>query len=163
MFWGAFSFFRKSSLVPLFGYPDSPRGGVNVQRVLETLKDELPKICDPGSIFMQDNARTHTAIIVQDWLIPWAEGEGVELIDWPPYSPDLNPIENLWKVLKEEICKRYPELTDMPKSEKSLQQLREAADEVWNDFPVELLQELAESMQRRLAAVIAANGWYTKY
>ncbi|KAK0703291.1 hypothetical protein B0T26DRAFT_658250, partial [Lasiosphaeria miniovina] len=61
------------------------------------------------------------------------------------------------------VCRRYPELTDMPKAEKSLQQLREAADEVWNDFLNELLQELAESMWRRLAAVIAADGWYTKY
>jgi transposase len=163
MFWGAFSFFRKSELVPLFGHPNSPRGGVNAQRILETLQAQLPGICDPGSIFIQDNASTHTAALVQDWLIPWAEEEGVELIDWPPYSPDLNPIENLWKLLKQEICKRYPELADLPKSEASLAFLRRAAVEVWNDFPNELLQELVDSMTRRMAAVEAANGWYTKY
>jgi transposase len=44
---------------------------------------------------MQDNARTHTARVVQSWLVPWAEENGIELIDWPLYSPDLNPIENL--------------------------------------------------------------------
>src|SRR6187551_3233422 len=56
MFWGAFSFFRKSPLVPPYGHPDSPRGGVNAQRILETLKAQLPEVCDPGSIFIQDNA-----------------------------------------------------------------------------------------------------------
>ena len=35
----------------------------------------------------------------------WAAENGVELLDWPPYSPDLNPIENLWHILKAEIMK----------------------------------------------------------
>jgi predicted nuclease with RNAse H fold len=100
---------------------------------------------------------------VQNWLKNWAEENGVTVVDWPPYSPDLNPIENLWKLLKERICSKYPELSLMPKNSASMQRLCEAAVEVWEEFDEDLLATLIESMPRRLEAVIAARGWYTKY
>ena len=34
----------------------------------------------------------------------------IELVDWPPYSPDLNLIKNLWKILKAKIIELYLEL-----------------------------------------------------
>lgn len=147
----------------MLGDPDSKKGGVTAKRVLKCLQENLPTICQPGSIFMQDNASTHTAQLVQEWLCNWAQDNGIELMDWPPYSPDLNPIENLWKLLKEKICERYPELSDMPKNNKSKDLLIWAAIGVWEDFEEELLQHLIESMKRRLQAVIDADGWYTKY
>ena len=61
---------------------------------------------DYDSIFMQDNAPIHKAHAVTKWL----EEMGIEVVDWPPYSPDLNPIKNLWKILKAKIIKLYPEL-----------------------------------------------------
>jgi transposase len=39
---------------------------------------------------MQDNASIHTVKTVKDWF----QENGVRTIDWPPYSLDLNPIEN---------------------------------------------------------------------
>jgi transposase len=39
---------------------------------------------------MQDNASIHTAHKVKDWF----EENGIQTTDWPPYSPDLNPIEH---------------------------------------------------------------------
>lgn len=42
--------------------------------------------------FQQDNAPQHTARISNQWF----HNHGVNLLDFPPYSPDLNPIENLW-------------------------------------------------------------------
>ncbi|OAQ58126.2 Nuf2 family protein [Pochonia chlamydosporia 170] len=163
MFRGAFCFNYRTSLYPLLGDPNSPGGGVTSRRILECLQDQLPTICEPGVIFAQDNASTHSARLVQEWLRTWALENGVEVVDWPPYSPDLNPIENLWKMLKEGIYERYPLLAAAPKNADSLQWLCEAAIEVWEDLKEELMERLVESMPRRLEAVIAHNGWYTKY
>jgi transposase len=163
MFWGAFSWNRRTSLYPMLGDPESPRGGVTARRVLECLQEQLPTICEPGSVFIQDNAPTHTAKIVQEWLVEWAAENGVVLVDWPPFSPDLNAIENLWKILKERICTNYPELLDMPKNDRTKQRLVEAAIDMWESLEEDLLRSLVKSMTRRLEAVIEAGGWYTKY
>ena len=65
---------------------------------------------------MQDNAPVHIARLVQDWLREWTSQNGVELMDWPAMSPDLNPIENVWALLKENIIQLHPDLEDMPKN-----------------------------------------------
>lgn len=163
MFWGSFCGNDRTSLYPLVGDPESARGGVTARRVLECLQEQLPTIAEPGCVFMQDNASTHTALSVQEWLGEWIEENGLEMLNWPAYSPDLNPIENIWKLLKERICERYPDLSEMPKTNEALQRLSEAAVAVWEDVEERVLKNLATSMRRRLAAVIAANGWYTKY
>jgi transposase len=163
MFWGAFSYYNRTALTPMLGDPNSARGGVTGRVVRACLEEQLPTIASPGSIFQQDNASTHTAHVVQDWLRPWAIENGVELMNWPPYSPDLNPIENLWKLLKEAIQRNHPDLDTAPKSNESLQRLAEAAVEAWEALEDRLLESLVESMRRRLEAVIRARGWYTKY
>ena len=84
-------------------------------------------------------------------------------MDWPPYSPDFNPIENVWKLLKEGICTRYPELGDLPKNEESKRQLIRATIECWEIMRDDIFENLVSSMERRLQAVIAVRGWYTKY
>lgn len=147
----------------MMGDPELKKGGVTSRVVLECLQENLPTICTPGSIFAQDNASTHTARIVQEWLENWCIENGVKLVGWPPYSPDLNPIENLWKLLKEQICRRYPELSDMPKNVRSMEALVTAAIIVWEEFEDELLERLIKSMDRRMEAVKEAKGWYTKY
>lgn len=48
------------------GDPESKKGGVNTKKVLEYLQENLPTICSPSSIFIQDNAPTHIARIVQE-------------------------------------------------------------------------------------------------
>src|SRR6266566_653585 len=115
MFWGAFCMGKHTSLWPMLGNPESTNGSVTRRVVLNALQENLPTICEPGSVFIQDNASTHTTHMVQDWLQEWAAENGVELVDWPPYSPDLNPIENLWKLLKKRICEREPSLGSLPK------------------------------------------------
>ena len=77
-------------------------------------------------------------------------------MDWPAQSPDLNPIEHLWKLLKMRIidyetllCKKL---------------LKEAVEKAWsNDEMKCYCAALVASMPRRLAACIKAKGGYTKY
>jgi transposase InsO family protein len=159
MFWACFGFGIRSDLVVMKGDPDAPRGGVTARRYIEILDEYLFTILDYDSIFMQDNASIHTAHAVRDWFID----HGIELVDWPPYSPDLNPIENLWKLLKARIIELHPELETMKDNDSTKAHLIECAQEAWESLAESMLNKLASEMQKRVDAVKNAGGWYTKY
>lgn len=116
-------------------------------------------IGDP--VFQQDNARIHTAADTMAWF----EEHNIQVMDWPPNSPDLNPIEHCWKRLKEKMHQRYPNIHKTPGGPDAVRRrLAEALSEVWaEDIEGDFLESLWESMPRRVAAVLAAKGWYTKY
>jgi DDE superfamily endonuclease len=75
---------------------------------------------------------------------------------WPASSPDLNPIENLWHILRSNIRKRKP--LALTKA-----QLIVALKEEWVKLDMDLVNYLCDSMPRRLAAVIESKGGSTKY
>lgn len=112
---------------------------------------------------MQDNATVHTARIIQEWLVPWAAENGVQLLDWPPYSPDLNPEENQWKLVKDKIANDHDYLQELPNTRPSLNFVKTATMDEWWEIERRVLNHLVDSMPRRLQAVIDNNGWYTKY
>ena len=84
-------------------------------------------------------------------------------MDWPLYSLDLNPIENLWKRLKDEIIRLHPKLITMGNSDPAMDYLIMCAREAWESLEEVMLNKLAENMQKRVDAVLKAKGWYTKY
>lgn len=109
MFWGCIIGKKKGALVPLC--PDEERTGkkgITTDIILDAYKQHLPQLLQAryGRVFMQDNARVHTSKVTMDWL----DEKGYSVMTWPPYSPDLNPIEGVWYTIKVWIAKHYPEV-----------------------------------------------------
>ena len=63
-------------------------------QILETIKK-----AGNTKMFMQDNAPCHKAKKTMDYL----QSTDVTVFDWPPNSPDMNPIENVWGIMKNEL------------------------------------------------------------
>ena len=59
---------------------------------------------DADFIFQQDLAPAHTAKSTKSWL----NDHGVGVLDWPANSPDLNPRENLWGIVKRKMRNKIP-------------------------------------------------------
>lgn len=79
---------------------------------------------------------------------------------WPPYSPDLNLIENLWSIMKREIYKIQPELEF---ADDTVALFIETVKEAWNSIDESILYNLSITMPNHMAAVLKAKEWYTKY
>ena len=81
---------------------------------------------------------------------------GFQTLTHPPNSPDLNPIEPLWAVLKRRVAR-------IPDSRKSLDSLWEAIQKVWEDLTDEEVTEVIGSMPARVEAVLKAHGYHTQF
>lgn len=159
MVWGCFWGDGRSSLYILERDFESKKHGYSANSYIEVLDAQVAQHHREDLIFMQDNAPIHTARKVREWF----REQGVRTTDWPPYSPDLNPIEHLWWELKKKVFEDYPELQTGGKGEGDIQALEEACKEAWDNLPQKLLDSLIASMPRRVEACIAAKGWHTKY
>lgn len=100
--------------------------------------------------FQQDNAPQHTSHLASRWF----HQHGVNLIDFPPYSPDLNPIENLWSILKSRIEKRLAHTID---------EVEKILKEEWESIDIDLLCHLIHSMPNRCQAVVKNHGHKVSY
>ncbi|GFU02209.1 transposable element Tcb2 transposase [Trichonephila clavipes] len=89
-------------------------------------------------ILMDDNARPHRARIVEEYL----EDHGLERMEWPARSPDLNPIEHLWDYLGREIA-----ALNLPP--RSLHELKQGLLCVWSSLPIPVSDNLINSMGNR--------------
>ena len=114
--------------------------------------------------FQQDNSGVHKSKLTTTWLNNLSEQHGFPTIEWPPYSPDMNPIEELWAHLKTELHRRYPDITSLQGSQTTIRKkIQDCLWEVWWDISEEVLNGLIGSMPHRVHALISARGWYTKY
>src|SRR6184192_57023 len=102
---------------------------------------------------MEDNCRIHKSVATMALKTEL----GIQTLEWPSYSPDLNLIENLWKLWKDRVQKTHPQ----PINHEELIQVSIAA---WEGLKVtDIGQALTDSVKRCLAAVKAAKGHLTKY
>ncbi len=105
---------------------------------------------DADFVFQHDLAPTHTAKGTKSWFYD----HGVSVLDWPANSPDLNPKENLWGIVKRKMRDTRPNNTD---------DLKATVKETWASITPEQCHTLIASMPRHIDAVINAKGGPTKY
>lgn len=105
---------------------------------------------DPDRRYMLDNAPCHTAAFTRQW----AQANGVNLFFQPSASPDLQPMENVWALLKQRVEMRAP---------RTLQELRGGLEEEWASLTVDEVAPFWENMARRMNAVLTSGGSWTKY
>ena len=133
MVWGGMS---AKGNTGLFFLP--PKTTMNGQKYLELLKEKLQfhmqfHNCD---IFMQDGAPYHRSKIVTNFLMK----NDINKLDWPGNSPDLNPIEHLWTILKDKVAEKQPT---------NLENLQSAIEEVWTqEISAEYCKKRVSNMQQ---------------
>ena len=147
MIWGVFSAEGPGPLVRL-------HGRVNAEVYKQLLQQHLIPYLHATRLqpatFMQDNAPCHTAKKVKSFF----EEENLSVMDWPPQSPDLNPIENIWKLIGDRAQARNPQNTE---------DLWSLLQEEWRALTPLFCDKLIKSCSQRCAAVIDSKGLFTKY
>ena len=98
----------------------------------------------------EDNDPKHRSKLAKEWK---ARNSIIEL-PWPSMSPDQNPIENVWNVMKINVGK---------KRIRTAKGLREELKSEWYNFSKNLAENLVKSMERRVQSLIHMNSDYTLY
>jgi transposase len=146
MYWGCISYDGVGKLIRCTNH-------VKAEEYCNILQEACIQIAstDCQLIFMQDNAPIHRAQVVTDWLTE----NSVSCIAWPPYSPDLNPIEEVWSFMKRQL--------NNINSFKSLDELDRAVQNIWSELSLAYIRKLYDSMQSRLIKCIKNKGYPINY
>jgi transposase len=150
--WGCFNYNAKGPLYRINGIMD---GAKYKQILIHNLSPFLQDLSYENGfepIFQHDNDPKHKSKKVKSWL----DSKNYSVLDWPSQSPDLNPIEQVWRQLKLAIYARGDKA-------QNLDDVLRIVQEEWDKLPVEDLRHLVASMPARIDAVIKAKGGHTKY
>ena len=138
--WGAISSLGPG---PLVRYEETMKGikyrGILIRHLFQNypmlessrMEEEDQEDQVPAWAFVQDNASSHTAKIVQDWI---NENE-VNSVVWPANSPDLNIIENVWAYVQDKLYEVQEEIA-------SPDETWQRTQEIWNNIPLTYIENL---------------------
>jgi transposase len=128
----------------------------NLLPFIETLPDNIKNDVS----FQQDNATIHRARVTQGWF----DDNEITVVEWPPNSPDMNPIEHVWKALKAKLHARFPDTYALRGGPERVQEeLAKRLQVVWAELEEEVFERLISSMPARVQALYDAKGWSTRY
>lgn len=149
MVWGAISYYGTCELQFL-------NTTMNGKCYLEVLEKAFPAFESLfGQLpwtFQHDNAPIHTARVVKSYI----QSKNVALLDWPPYSPDLNIIENVWGWLARKVYESGRQYS-------TKDELIEAIKRSWSTISLDYIKSLYDSMPNRIYEVISNRGGSTHY
>jgi len=154
LLWGAISYNQNCILEIMKGTMDSV---VYAKILKKRLLKNYPRLRrDPGEeddsncdIFQHDGSKVHVADIINSYF----EERNIKLLSWPPKSPDINIIENLWAYLKNKLKASYSNTGE----------LEEDIVNIWENIPSDLIENLYDSIPERIQAVIDSEGGPTMY
>jgi transposase len=153
MIWGCIA---NGRLGPLVRIPKEERKGTDYVRLILAgpLWDFYSMLLEERGLVavMEDGAPVHRSKVAKDFRTT----HQIEVFPHPAQSPDLNPIEHIWHRLKTRINQR-------PVIPKNLDEMWVAIQEEWGKIEVDFINNLVNSMPRRVEAVIKAKGSSTKY
>ena len=108
-------------------------------------------------IFQQEGTKIHTARDTMAWFVE----NNIQVMKWPPNSPDLNAIEHSWKRVKGKLHQYFPNSHKVKGGPETFKKhVAEALNQVWApDIQGEFLAKLWESLFNTIAAVLDARAW----
>ncbi|GFY05526.1 transposable element Tcb2 transposase [Trichonephila clavipes] len=106
----------------------------------------------PDFLLWTINVRPHRSVKVSDTL----QSENILRMQWPAYSPDLNPTEYVWDALGRCVSQRtFPPST--------VQELKTTLRKEWDNIPQGLLGSFVKSRENRCKMCIGVHGQHTSY
>lgn len=106
MVWGMVWKGGRSDLIIMERDPDAPHKGYSAKSHQKALTEGLLPHYNETRHFQQDNAKIHVCKSTEAWL----QARGISWIEWPAHSPDMNPIEHVWALMKRRQYQMYPDL-----------------------------------------------------